>query len=185
MLASFLSTFREIKIRTTASGLEFTIYNPEPKGSVVLLMVPALFWLAFAIFGVLSVAGFVSPETLSPALRAFLAFWTLVWIVGGVFFIRRKLLTACGKIEGRTDDTHLCLTRNSPLDHSSTSLEWVNMNSANEFITQRRVHRGVIIHMKGRSLILADYLHPRAARRLARALNEARESAIKKQKHAA
>lgn len=176
-LAGKFLVSRNATFRRTGAGLEFATYNCRRYLDVPKFVASFIAWTCAFGFVIAALAGLVSPETMSTGMRAFLVFWALCWLAGGWFIGRKEFHNVFTRIEGTADDAGLRIVRKSPFGAASEQFPWADIEWITEFLTDGCFHKGICMIVKGRTIILDDYLEPEAAVEVAEALEKLREEA--------
>lgn len=146
---------RNAKIVKSAGKVTITTCNLKPKLNQFLFLLGFIPWMALGVFGLMSIGGFVSPETLTPGIRVFLAIWVILWVTGGAYIEWRLFLRAFARVEIIANKTGVKIARVFPFGSTTKSYSWNTIEYISEYLTTGRTYGGVVMRA-GRWLTTID-----------------------------
>jgi hypothetical protein len=135
-----------------------TAYNLRPTLEKVLFLLRLIPWAAAGVFGLVSICGFVSPESLTPGLRIFLTVWVMIWIGGGGILQWKSYLRAFIRVEIFANKNGVGMERKFPFESKKTSYPWEKIEDISYYFDTGSPSGGVAVQIGGKLITLESDL---------------------------
>ena len=146
---------RDARIVKSKGKVVVTTYNLRPTLNKFLFLLGLIPWMAFGVFGLMSIGGLVSPETLTFGIRVFLAIWVSLWIGGGGFIQWGLFLRAFSRVEIVANKEGVGIERKFPFGSTTRRYPWNTIEYISHYLTTGHSYGGVVMRA-GRWLTTVD-----------------------------
>lgn len=161
---------RDARIVRKRGQVMITAYNLRPTLEKVLFLLRLMPWAAAGVFGLMSICGFVSPESLTLGLRIFFAVWVIIWIGGGGILQWKSYLRAFIRVEIFANKNGVGLERMFPFRSKKTTYPWDKIEDISYYLETGSLAGGIVVQVGGKLITLESDLPEDTAEEVCKAL---------------
>jgi hypothetical protein len=170
LLVKKMFLVREATIEQTSDMVSVITVAKHPIAATLAFLMWVIPWLSLGVFFLLGIFGLISPETMTPGLRAFGTVILLLYFAVGAVSARDGFLRAFTRLEVIADPTGISLRRKFPLGATSRHYPWHCIDYVSEYLQEDLPYGGVVMRANDRLITIDKRLPNRVAASIAEAL---------------